>query len=87
MRGFLCMARVYEFAGYRFEFGGYVGPWPVDENGEPGDWEQVQDDNAFWEAMERFAGLTDEERAAHCVVSGGCVTMDSGGGSDGTEAG
>ena len=34
MTGYICTARIYEYKGRRFEYHGYMGPWPICKNGE-----------------------------------------------------
>ena len=73
MTGFICTATVYEFEGLRFEFGGYCGPYPLDDNGDPVNEEPTA---AFWSLIERFEALQESEREACRVIRGGCIPFE-----------
>lgn len=70
--GFFCTASVYEYEGVRFELSWPVGPWPVDDVGNPAEDEPGND---FWALVDEFMALSKEEQARHCVVGGGCFEI------------
>jgi hypothetical protein len=54
---------VYEFEGYLFERHHWHGPWPVTRK-DPSEPRKTIP-SGFWEAIERFQALSEEERAAY----------------------
>ena len=54
----LCVADVYEYKGFIFEWHDYLGPSPLRKDGEP----MVRVPESFWVAMTEFSALPDKER-------------------------
>jgi hypothetical protein len=63
--GVLCVGGpLYEYEGWFFEWHHYLGPMLLNRV----TWEErVRIPDSFWQSMERFQRLTDEERAAYAV--------------------
>lgn len=66
MIGFLCSARVYEYAGWIFEFG-HCGPWPLKKNGAP----RKRAGRKFFKDIEPWL-IDKAKREAH-RIGGGCI--------------
>ncbi|MFA5054371.1 MAG: hypothetical protein WC565_09945 [Parcubacteria group bacterium] len=56
--GFICYSHAYCFEGYHFENHSYLGPVPLRKDGEP----SMRTPKGFWESVERWKGLSAEER-------------------------
>lgn len=67
--GFICMARIYEFNGWKFEYG-YTGCWPLKKNGEP----RAKAGKTFFKAVNDFFKLSDDEKEKH-RIGGGCIEI------------
>lgn len=69
MKGFLCMARIYEYKGRRFEYpAGYGPPWPLKKDGDP----YKRAGAKWWDFIQPFLDLPDEEQAKY-RIGGGCI--------------
>jgi len=69
MSGFLCGPKIYEYAGWIFEFG-YCGPWPLKKNGEL----RKKAGRKFYRDIQPMIDMTDEEKREY-RVGGGCVAF------------
>ena len=69
MNGYLCSARVYEYAGWIFEFG-YCGPWPLKKNGDP----RKRAGRKFYKDIEPWVKELKTNQEA-CRVGGGCIQL------------
>lgn len=77
MKGFLCTASaVYEYNGWRFEYGGYGGPWPLHANSDAPQDIDLPEDHEFWQTVKRFQALAPEEREEYLVLRGGCIEFE-----------
>ena len=65
--GFICMARIYEFNGWKFEYG-YTGCWPLKNNMEL----RVKAGRTFFNAIDEFFKMSDSEKEKH-RIGGGCI--------------
>jgi hypothetical protein len=72
MQGFFCGPRIYKYASWTFEYGGYTGPWPLRKDGKL----RSCTSRRFWQMIARFNALTDAERETY-RVGGGCVPLNS----------
>jgi hypothetical protein len=59
-----CTASVYEYNGYSFEFHHHLGPMPIRKDGEP----MKRIPKGFWDAIEEFLDLPDEEKEKYRVL-------------------
>ena len=67
IRGWICIPKMYEFEGWFFEFGSYI-VWPLKKDGVP----RKRAGKKFWDMVDRFNHLTDDEKEKHRVC-GGCI--------------
>lgn len=68
---FMCLGgHQYEIDGWRFEWHSYCGPAPIDDNGDPINEEPPPE---FWEIVEKFQAMSEEERAKCFIRTGGCI--------------
>lgn len=70
MQGFFCGPRLYEYAGWFFEYHSYCGPWPLRQDGEL----RARAGRVFWAMIARFEALPEAERESY-RVGGGCVRL------------
>ncbi len=68
VKGFLCSPRIYEYAGWTFEFPAYGPPWPLRKDGEP----RARAGRKFYRDIEPF--LNSREQKKH-RVGGGCQEL------------
>lgn len=68
VKGWVCMARIYEYKGWLFEVPGMDIPWPLKKDGEP----RKRAGNKFWNMYSEFERLTDNEQEKY-RVAGGCL--------------
>lgn len=68
MTGYLCLASIYEYKGWIFEFSYAAGPWPLKKDGEL----RKRAGKKFWDMFNEFIFLSDEEQKTF-RVSGGCI--------------
>jgi hypothetical protein len=68
---YICSPRVYEFAGWVFEYGGYGTPWPLKKNGDP----RERAGRIFWHVITTFEKLSQEERQEY-YIGGGCERLE-----------
>lgn len=66
--GFICVPRIYIYAGWTFEVSNYGGAWPLKQNGDP----RKRAGDRFWSMWEKFDTLSDGKKELH-RIAGGCV--------------
>lgn len=64
--GWICGPRIYQFEGWRFEYGN-VFPWPLRKDGEL----RKRAGRKFYTMIKRFDSLSKDEQEKH-RVGGGC---------------
>jgi len=69
MSGFMCSPRIYEFEGWLFEYH-QTSVWPLKKDHGP----RKRAGRKFYEMLDRFCALTDEQKKEH-RVGGGCVAF------------
>ena len=67
MNGFVCSTPIYEFRGWKFEYG-HAGCWPLKKDGEL----RKRAGRKFYAIIDEFLRLPEGERKAH-RVGGGCT--------------
>ena len=65
MTGFICSNPLYEYDGWRFEFGMMTGPWPIRKDGEV----YKRAGKKFYDMFERWYALPNREDYR---IGGGC---------------
>lgn len=65
--GHICAPKIYEFDGWRFEFG-IEGAWPYKKNYEP----RERAGRKFYSMLGKFMKLDDKAQAAY-RIGGGCI--------------
>lgn len=71
--GFICMAPIYDYQGYFFEFKPYLGPLVLNKDGEPSK-RQPSVKSKFWDVFEQFVKLSDKEQVKF-KIDGGCIPI------------
>jgi len=67
MTGFICSSPLYEYDGWRFEFG-MTGPWPIRKDGRV----YKRAGNKFYEVFQRWYDLPNREDYR---IGGGCERL------------
>lgn len=65
--GYICMARIYKFGKWTFEYG-HGGCWPLKKNGDP----RARAGKKFYADLAEFFTLSDKYKEAY-RIGGGCV--------------
>jgi hypothetical protein len=67
VRGIICGPKLYEYAGWFFEFG-HCGPWPLKKDGDP----RKRAGRKFYNDISDFLEMNDEDQKEY-RVGGGCI--------------
>ena len=65
IKGHLCLANIFKYKGFIFEYHPYGGYWPCHKD----DWSIPRKNfpKGFWEMVDEFDKLTDEEKYNHQI--------------------
>lgn len=69
IHGYICSAKIYEFAGWTFEYG-YTWVWPLKKDGEL----RKRCGKKFWKDIDPFLKLSDKKKRRY-RVGGGCQSF------------
>ena len=70
--GVICIAGIYEYKGYIFEFRTFCGPTVLGKNLKPRKRQPTGEDHPFWKAFSEWIRLSHDEKLQTLYRDGGC---------------